>query len=153
MFSGSQVLRFSAVNYLPLCIKNKITCQVFFIKVLLPSHNFVFITDSVIREHLEGKHTMGIYPLLTDETCWFLAIDFDKESWTDDVTAFMETGRNLKIPTALERSRSGKGAHVWIFFSAPIAKQIRFSKMKPVNTGNSPLNFSKNSCFWLYIGF
>ena len=82
--------------------------------------SFAPVTDSVIRGHLEGKHTIGVYPLLTDETCWFLAIDFDKESWTDDVTAFMETCRNLKIPAALERSRSGKGAHVWIFFSAPV---------------------------------
>ncbi|MCF6155773.1 MAG: hypothetical protein E3K36_11095 [Candidatus Brocadia sp.] len=54
--------------------------------------------------------------MLTDETCWFLAIDFDKESWSNDVTAFMETYRSLKIPAVLERSRSGKGAHVWIFF-------------------------------------
>jgi len=82
--------------------------------------SFAPVTDSVIREHLEGKHSIGVYPLLTDETCWFLAIDFDKESWANDVNAFMETCKSLKIPTALERSRSGKGAHVWIFFSAPI---------------------------------
>ncbi len=82
--------------------------------------SFAPVTDSVIRGHLEGKHTIGVYPLLTDETCWFLAIDFDKESWIDDVTAFIETCRNLKIPAALERSCSGKGAHVWIFFSTPV---------------------------------
>lgn len=97
-----------------MCEKPKIKCSE------CSHRSFAPITDSVIRGHLEGKHTIGIYPLLTDETCCFLAIDFDKESWTDDVTAFMETGRNLKIPTVLERSRSGKGAHVWIFFSAPV---------------------------------
>lgn len=82
--------------------------------------SFAPVTDTVIREHLEGKHIIGVYPLLTDETCWFLAIDFDKESWSNDVNAFMETCRNLKILASLERSRSGKGAHVWIFFSVPI---------------------------------
>ena len=96
------------------CEKPKVKCSECLHRSFSP------VTDNVIREHLEGKHTIGVYPLLTDETCCFLAIDFDKESWTDDVTAFMETCRNLKIPAALERSRSGKGAHVWIFFSAPV---------------------------------
>ncbi len=96
------------------CEKPKVKCSE------CSHRSFSPVTDNVIREHLEGKHTIGVYPLLTDETCCFLAIDFDKESWTDDVTAFMETCRNLKIPAALERSRSGKGAHVWIFFSAPV---------------------------------
>lgn len=96
------------------CEKPKVKCGE------CPHRSFALLTDSVVREHLEGKHTIGVYPLLTDETCWFLAIDFDKESWTNDVNAFMETCRSLKIPAALERSRSGKGAHVWIFFSAPV---------------------------------
>lgn len=97
-----------------ICEKPKIKCNE------CSHRSFAHVTDSVIREHLEGKHTIGVYPLLTDETCWFLAIDFDKESWANDVNAFMETCKSLKIPAALERSRSGKGAHVWIFFSAPI---------------------------------
>ncbi|MDQ1273237.1 MAG: hypothetical protein QG591_1867 [Planctomycetota bacterium] len=67
--------------------------------------SFAPATDNVIRGHLEGKHTIGVYPLLTDETCWFLAIDFDMESWANDVNAFMETCRSLKIPAVLERSR------------------------------------------------
>ena len=61
-----------------------------------------------------------MYPLLADETCWFLVIDFDKESWIDDVAAFMETCQAYNVPAALERSRSGSGGHVWIFFSEPI---------------------------------
>ncbi len=96
------------------CEKPKVKCGE------CPHRSFVPVTDSVIRGHLEGKYTIGVYPLFTDETCWFLAIDFDKESWATDVTAFMETCRNLKIPAFLERSRSGKGAHIWIFFSAPV---------------------------------
>ncbi|MGD8513752.1 MAG: restriction endonuclease subunit R, partial [Deltaproteobacteria bacterium] len=65
-------------------------------------------------------YTIGVYPLLPDETCWFLAVDFDKEDWMDDVSVYMDTCRTYKVPAALERSRSGNGGHVWIFFSQPI---------------------------------
>ena len=67
---------------------------------------------------------MGVYPLLEDETCWFLAVDFDKRSWQEDVTAFAETCRSARIPVAIERSRSGSGAHAWFFFAAPISANI-----------------------------
>jgi hypothetical protein len=71
------------------------------------------LTDDVLRQHLEGKHTVGVYPLLLDETCWFLAVDFDKKSWKEDVAAFLETCREVGVPAVLERSRSGNvGAHV-----------------------------------------
>ena len=78
------------------------------------------LTDQVIHDHLSGKITAGIYLLLKDETCWFLAIDFDKTTWTDDVSAFLQVCPNWAIPACLERSRSGKGAHIWIFFEQPI---------------------------------
>jgi TOTE conflict system primase-like protein len=78
------------------------------------------LTDDVLRQHLEGKQTIGVYPLLLDETCWFLAVDFDKKSWQDDASAFLETCRNLGVSAALERSRSGNGAHAWIFFEHAI---------------------------------
>jgi superfamily II DNA or RNA helicase len=78
------------------------------------------LTDQVIHDHLTGKLTAGVYPLLTDETCWFLAADFDKTTWQDDVRAFLQTCADWKIPAALERSRSGRGGHVWIFFDAPL---------------------------------
>jgi len=68
--------------------------------------------------------TIGVYPLLLDETCWFLAIDFDKESWMKDVSAFLDTCEYYKIPASLERSRSGNGGHIWIFFSEPIQAQF-----------------------------
>ena len=84
------------------------------------SQAFLRLTDRVLLAHLQGRHTIGVYPLLKDETCWFLAADFDKESWLDDMAAFVDTCRTLGIPTAVERSRSGNGAHVWFFFSSPI---------------------------------
>src|SRR5439155_6608511 len=78
-----------------------------------PNQAFLPVEDHVILDHLQGRHVVGIYPLLTDETCWFLAADFDKTSWTDDVAAFVETCGVAGLPAAVERSRSGNGAHVW----------------------------------------
>ncbi len=83
-------------------------------RMLLP------LTTEVIRQHLTGKHTIGIYPLLPDETCWFLAVDFDKKSWMADSAAFLQTCRRFHIPAIVERSRSGNGAHVWMFFDRPV---------------------------------
>ena len=77
---------------------------------------YIPISDEAIRGHLVGSKTIGIYPLLKDETCWFLAADFDKADWEGDSTAFLEACRNAGIPAYLERSRSGKGGHVWVFF-------------------------------------
>jgi hypothetical protein len=74
------------------------------------------LTDSVIESHLLGKEIIGVYPLLPDETCWFLAVDFDKKTSQEDSIAFMDTCRELTVPAALERSRPGRGGHVWIFF-------------------------------------
>jgi hypothetical protein len=106
-----------------ICKKPKVKCTD------CSERDFILVTDEIIRCHLLGvdsqkkstrDFTIGIYPLLIDETCWFLAIDFDKESWMDDVAAFMEICEAYTVHTALERSRSGKGGHVWIFFSEPI---------------------------------
>lgn len=87
------------------------------------------LTDEVIRDHLQKENppvTVGIYPLLLDETCWFLAIDFDKATWQDDARAFLETCQEFAVPASLERSRSGNGGHVWIFFEEPVpAKTAR----------------------------
>lgn len=82
------------------------------------------LTDQVLIDHLEGKKTIGIYPLLQDGTCSFLAVDFDKKQWQQDVIAFCETCKWMKIPFHIERSRSGNGAHVWIFFSSMISAAI-----------------------------
>lgn len=92
-----------------------------------PSRELLPVTDEVIRDHLVGAaphdtrdFSIGVYPLLPDETCWFLAVDFDKQTWPDDVRAFVDTCQKNSISAILERSRSGNGAHVWIFFSAPV---------------------------------
>ena len=79
------------------------------------------LTDDVVRGHLMGKQTIGIYPLLLDETCRFLAVDFDKKTWQQDAAAFLETCREFGVPAALERSRSGRGGHVWIFFGSAVS--------------------------------
>jgi superfamily II DNA or RNA helicase len=67
---------------------------------------------------------MGVYPLLIDETCWFLAADFDDGAWQEDIASFRETCRSHDIPFAIERSRSGNGAHAWFFFSKPVPSSL-----------------------------
>jgi superfamily II DNA or RNA helicase len=78
------------------------------------------LTDDVVREHLVGEQTVGLYPLLQDETCWLLAVDFDKKTWQQDAAAFLTACREFQVRAALERSRSGNGGHVWIFFEHAI---------------------------------
>ena len=91
---------------------------------------FVPVTDDVVESHLRGRDlskpdrteafVAGVYVLLSDETCRFLAADFDKQSWQRDALAFMATCREKNVPAVLERSRSGHGAHAWIFFSEAV---------------------------------
>ena len=76
--------------------------------------------EVAIRQHLTGVHVMGVYPMLKNESCYFLAMDFDKEHWMDDVRAIMQTCHEEGVPAAVERSRSGNGGHVWIFFSEEV---------------------------------
>lgn len=106
------------------CNKPRIRCSKCDNRELLP------LTDEVIRCHLLGSDskkkaekdfTIGIYPLSPDETCWFIAVDFDKTTWMEDAKAFLGTCKSYGIPASLERSRSGNGGHVWIFFSEPVA--------------------------------
>lgn len=85
-------------------------------KVDQKTRKFLPMSDAVIGNHLLGKETVGVYPRLPDETCWFLAADLDKKTWEYDAQAYLETCQQLSVPAALERSRSGKGGHVWIFF-------------------------------------
>lgn len=98
------------------CEKPRIKCTACVHQRFLP------VTDNVVRQHLSGRDetgrefVMGVYPLLRDETCFFLTIDLDKQNWRDDAAEVMETCRSLGLPAALERSRSGNGGHVWLFF-------------------------------------
>ena len=75
---------------------------------------------AAVESHLRGKAVLGVYPLLQDETCRFLAIDFDEESWRADVAMTVQAARESDIPCAVEISRSGNGAHLWIFFAEPV---------------------------------
>jgi superfamily II DNA or RNA helicase len=92
------------------------------------------LTDEVIIGHLSGEITIGIYPLLKDDTCWFLACDFDKQGWALDALAFLNVCKDYGVPAYLERSRSGNGGHVWTFFSAPVpataARQLGIRLLK-----------------------
>jgi len=103
-----------------ICEKPRIKCSE------CPHQRFLPVTDDVIRWHLQGHDdhsrdfVMGVYPMLLDETCFFLAADFDKTTWQDDVAAFLETCRQMNLPAALERSRSGRGGHIWFFFNEPV---------------------------------
>jgi len=90
-------------------------------KVDQKTRKFIPLTDAVVENHLLGKEAVGVFPLLPDETCWFLAADFDKKTWEYDSLAFLETCQELNVPAALERSRSGKGGHVWIFFERALS--------------------------------
>jgi hypothetical protein len=79
------------------------------------------INESVVEKHLLGKTVIGIYPMCLDETCYFLAMDFDREGWKKDISIMRDTCIKFKIPVAIERSRSGNGGHVWFFFEDKIS--------------------------------
>jgi hypothetical protein len=83
--------------------------------------SLIALTDRTIFDHLAGRHTTGVYPLLTDDTCNFLAVDFDDAEWREDAKSFAKSCRELGVPVALEVSRSGEGAHAWVFFSTSAA--------------------------------
>ena len=107
-----------------LCEKPRIKCGA------CPNQRFLPITDEVIRWHLQGKDprgndfVMGVYPMLPDETCFFLAIDFDGDNWQADASACLQTCQRLTLPAAVERSRSGNGAHIWLFFAEPLPARL-----------------------------
>jgi len=90
------------------CDKRKTKCGDCKHRDLIP------LTHSVLREHLLGNITIGVYPLLDDNTCYFLACDFDKEGWLSDARGYVATCRELGIPALSEVSRSGNGSHVWM---------------------------------------
>ncbi|WP_446332727.1 TOTE conflict system archaeo-eukaryotic primase domain-containing protein [Burkholderia sp. SR8] len=97
------------------CEKPRIKCGDCGNRLLIP------LSDAVIYDHLAGGHTVGVYPLLEDDTCYFLAVDRDEAEWRDDSRAFVLSCHELGRAVALEISRSGQGAHAWIFFSAKVS--------------------------------
>ncbi len=110
-------------GYTPVCMNegDRALCDKFRVKCAdCPNRRIAPLDDQVVLDHLQGRHVIGIYPLLLDETCWFLAADFDGEGWREDAVAVLETCQQNGVPAALERSRSGEGAHLWIFFTGPV---------------------------------
>lgn len=111
-----------------LCEKPRVRCAE------CPNRRFLPVTDETVHRHLSGHDdqgrdfVMGVYPMLLDETCFFLAVDFDKLQWREDASAFLETCRGINVPAYLERSRSGNGGHIWMFFdeavSAAVARKL-----------------------------
>lgn len=107
-----------------LCEKPRVKCSA------CPNQAFIPATDQVIAHHLRGQgpngaaYVAGVYPVLPDGACWFLAADFDEAEWRRDVKSFAQTCHARDVPVAVERSRSGNGAHAWIFFDEPVSASL-----------------------------
>ena len=97
------------------CEKPRVKCGECGHRQLIP------LSDEVIYGHLAGEYTIGVYPLLEDDRCHFLAVDFDEAEWREDAKAFMRSCETLGVPASLEISRSGQGAHAWLFFANPVS--------------------------------
>ncbi len=106
------------------CGKPKVKC------LECPNQAFKPLGDDAMYAHLTGKEVVGLYPMLANNTCWLLAVDFDKSDWQEASLAYVEACKLKGIDCLLERSRSGLGAHVWIFFAqatdAKVARQLGF---------------------------
>ncbi|MDR1700238.1 MAG: DNA primase, partial [Lachnoclostridium sp.] len=110
-----------------------------------PKKDWIKLNRKLLWEHLagnkeDGTDVIGVYPMFPDETCYFLVFDFDNHDkakvtneneganadtdWIEDVNAMREICRNNGVDALVERSRSGKGAHVWIFFESPMAVSV-----------------------------
>lgn len=115
------------VGYAPVCKNefNKFKCDKPKVKCSeCPFRELVPLTEDTVLKHLKGEIGIGIYPLLLGDVCNFLAIDFDKKTYEKDVSAFWSICDELNVPIYVERSRSGNGAHVWIFFEGSILAKV-----------------------------
>ena len=129
-----------------ICGKPRIKCGSCTNQAFLP------VTDETIVDHLRGRHTLGVYPMLADSTCHFLAADFDKETWRKDAEAFLAVCRSKGVPAALERSRSGNGGHVWIFFAeavpAALARRLGSHLLTEAMEDNPDVGFKSYDRFF-----
>jgi superfamily II DNA or RNA helicase len=106
------------------------------------------LTDDHLIKHLKGEQVVGLYPLLQDNTSWFIAADFDDAEWIEECRTFIKICEEHDIPAYLERSRSGKGGHVWIFFEEPYeAFRSRKIMMALLQKAGLISIFDKNSSF------
>lgn len=138
-----------------ICDKKKLKC------IECPNRSFAPLTPQDIYRHLEGRHenccdVIGLYAILTDNTCFFLCADFDdkscKHGYKEDVLAFVGVCKDWQIPYAVERSRSGNGAHVWIFFVEPIpafkARRLGNAILTESMTRNGRMSFNSYDRFF-----
>lgn len=114
------------------CEKPRIKCGDCSNRLLIP------LSDAVIYDHLAGEHTVGVYPLLEDDSCYFLAVDFDEADWREDARAFIQSCDELGVPAALEISRWGQGAHAWARPSSVIPARVPGSSSSRPTTDCSP---------------
>lgn len=128
-----------------LCDKKKHRCPE------CPNREFKPLTAEVVKAHLIGRDPLcrdvaAIYPMLEDNTTWLLTADFDEENWQLDVTAFCKCCKEMGLVPAVERSRSGNGAHVWFFFSEPVtaadARRLGTSMLTRTMAHRHELSFS-----------
>ncbi len=119
------------------CDMKKYPCKV------CPYKELEILSEKYIYNHLAGKDdschdVIGLYPLLKDDTCFFLALDFDEKTWINDIMSVKQICNKYEIPASIEISRSGNGAHLWIFFSEAI------TAAKARNLGTLILHSSMN---------
>ena len=86
--------------------------------------NYLPLTRAVLASHLKGEVHVGLYPLLDGDKCWWLAADFDGPEAMFDALMYVKAARALQVPVALEVSRSGVGAHAWVFFTSPVPAEM-----------------------------
>lgn len=138
-----------------ICDKKKYKCAE------CPNRNFASLTDQDCYRHLEGKDengcdVIGLYAILPDNKCTFLCADFDDKNCThgykDDVLAFTAICKEWGIPYSIERSRSGNGAHIWIFFEEPLpaykARKLGNAILTEATRLNARLDFKSYDRFF-----
>ena len=109
---------------------------------------YLSFDNSALEAHFSGRETCGIYPLLKDNTSYFIAVDFDKQNWRETIVKLHNTCSIFDIPSYIERSRSGNGGHLWVFFeSAFPAKQSRKIMFELLRHSNIISHFEKEPSF------